>query len=79
MLQPNQSGADAEVLNGRSPVSLQFVTAEVPLQTSPTELRQAIESRLMAIGEPLRWAITGVDGDRQTAQVEAVVITFSDF
>lgn len=38
-------------------------------------LRSHIETQLMTHGDPLRWAITAVDSDNQTAQVEAVVTT----
>lgn len=36
-------------------------------------LRSHIETQLMTHGSPLRWAITRIDYDRQTAHVEAVV------
>ncbi|MEO1403796.1 MAG: hypothetical protein AAFV72_21465 [Cyanobacteria bacterium J06635_1] len=51
-----------------------FVTPKVPLQASPDLLQQAIEAELRRIGEPLRWAVTGVDESANTAQVEAVVM-----
>ena len=38
-------------------------------------LRSHIETQLAAHGDPLRWAVTAVDTDSQTAQVEAVVTT----
>jgi hypothetical protein len=50
-----------------------FITAEVDLQETPTELEKAIEAELQKQGEPLRWAITSVDEQQQTAAVEAVV------
>jgi hypothetical protein len=50
-----------------------FITAEVDLQATPTELEQAITDELQKQGEPLRWAITSVDEQQQTAAVEAVV------
>ncbi len=50
-----------------------FITAEIDLQESPTQLNQAIEAELNKRGEPLRWAITQIDSQQQTAQVEAVV------
>ena len=40
-------------------------------------LRSHIETQLMTHGSPLRWAITRIDYDRQTAHVEAVVTTLS--
>lgn len=50
-----------------------FITAEIDLQASPVELNQAIEAELQKRGEPLRWAVTHVDTDRQKASVEAIV------
>jgi hypothetical protein len=50
-----------------------FIPAEIDLQESPLKLKQAIESELQKQGEPLRWAITNVDVDRQKAQIEAIV------
>lgn len=50
-----------------------FISAEVDLQATPTELQQAIEAELKKQGEPLRWAITSVDDEQQKAVVEAVV------
>lgn len=50
-----------------------LVTAEVPLQDSPAAMQQAIEATLVQQGTPLRWAVTAVDVDRQTALVEAIV------
>ncbi|MFM7363798.1 MAG: hypothetical protein ACKO11_04720 [Cuspidothrix sp.] len=51
-----------------------FITAEIELQETPTELEKAITEELQKQGEPLRWAITAVDEEEQTATVEAVVI-----
>ncbi|MEM8640762.1 MAG: hypothetical protein AAGG51_18375 [Cyanobacteria bacterium P01_G01_bin.54] len=50
-----------------------FITAEVDLQSTPITLQKAIETELAQHGEPLRWAVTTVDSDAQTAQVEAIV------
>ena len=50
-----------------------FVSLELGLSPSVTELQRAIAHALQQHGEPLRWAITAVDRDRQTIQVEAVV------
>ena len=50
-----------------------FITAEIDLQESPTQLHQEIEAQLQQQGEPLRWAITSVDTQQQKAQVEAIV------
>jgi predicted 2-oxoglutarate/Fe(II)-dependent dioxygenase YbiX len=55
-----------------------FITAEIDLQETPVQLQQAIEAELQKRGEPLRWAVTRVDADRQKAQVEAVVTVESD-
>lgn len=52
-----------------------FITAEIDLQESPVELHQAIEAELQQRGEPLRWAVTSVDVERQKALVEAIVTT----
>ncbi len=50
-----------------------FITAEIDWQESPVQLHQAIEAELQKRGEPLRWAVTSVDAEAQTVQVEAVV------
>ena len=50
-----------------------FITAEIDLQETPTQLHKEIEAQLQQQGEPLRWAITNVDVERQKATVEAVV------
>jgi len=50
-----------------------FITAEIDLQESPTQLHQEIEAQLQEEGEPLRWAITSVDTQQQKVQVEAIV------
>jgi hypothetical protein len=55
-----------------------FITAEIDLQETPVQLQQEIEAELQKRGEPLRWAVTGVDTDRQKAQVEAIVTVESD-
>jgi hypothetical protein len=52
-----------------------FLTVEVALQSSPDLWQQVILAELRKRGEPLRWAIVAVDGDRQTATIEAVVTT----
>ena len=57
----------------------QFVTLEIPLQADLAELRRSILSALQRQGEPLRWAITGVEPDRQVAQIEAVVLVVDQF
>ncbi|MEA5510707.1 hypothetical protein VB715_13115 [Crocosphaera sp. UHCC 0190] len=50
-----------------------FITAEIDLQETPLKLQQAIEAELQKRGEPLRWAITAVDSQGQTVQVEGIV------
>ena len=40
-------------------------------------LRSHVESVLAEQGTPLRWAITSVDKDHRTAQVEAIVTTLA--
>ncbi len=50
-----------------------FITAEIDLQQTPTQLQACIESELQKRGEPLRWAITAVDVEQQKVSVEAIV------
>ena len=50
-----------------------FITAEIDIQETPLQIQQEIESKLKQEGEPLRWAITQVDKEKQTATVEAIV------
>ncbi len=50
-----------------------FITAEIDLQETPLQLEQKIESQLRQQGEPLRWAVTKIDQEKQTATVEAIV------
>ena len=52
-----------------------FITTEIELQETPAQLHKEIEAQLQKQGEPLRWAITNVDVERQKATVEAVVTT----
>ncbi|BBD61809.1 hypothetical protein NIES2109_46440 [Nostoc sp. HK-01] len=54
-----------------------FITAEIDIQETPTQLQQVIEAELKKQGEPLRWAITSVDEEQQKVAVEAVVTTGS--
>ena len=60
------------------PMTTHFITAEIDLQENPRQLHQEIETELNKRGEPLRWAITQVDQDKQTAQVEAIVTSAPD-
>ncbi|NJL64271.1 MAG: hypothetical protein HC903_23685 [Methylacidiphilales bacterium] len=50
-----------------------FISAEVDLQATPSELQKEIEAELKKQGELLRWAVTAVDVEKQKATVEAVV------
>ena len=50
-----------------------FITAEIPLGENPAQLQKEIETELEKRGEPLRWAITEVDRDKQTVKVEGIV------
>ncbi|MEO0012968.1 MAG: hypothetical protein RLZZ535_1357 [Cyanobacteriota bacterium] len=50
-----------------------FITAEINLQANPVKLNKEIEARLEQSGQPLRWAVTKVDREQQTATVEAIV------
>jgi hypothetical protein len=50
-----------------------FITSEIELQETPTELEKAITAELQKQGEPLRWSITAVNEEQQIATVEAVV------
>lgn len=51
-----------------------FISAEVDLHNTTEELHSAIETELQKHGEPLRWAVTDVDVDRQKALVEGYVL-----
>ena len=55
-----------------------FITAEIDLQPTPAQLHSKIEAELKKQGEPLRWAVTNVNIERQLALVEAVVTLESD-
>ena len=50
-----------------------FITTEIELQKTPSQLLCQIEAELQKQGKLLRWAITYVDIERQLATVEAVV------
>ncbi|WP_267383500.1 hypothetical protein [Cyanobacterium sp. uoEpiScrs1] len=50
-----------------------FITTEVSLQENPLRLQKEIEAVLEKQGEPLRWAITEVDTEKQTVYVEGIV------
>ena len=50
-----------------------FITAEIDIQETPTQLQQKIEAELVKQGEPLRWAITEIDREQEKVKVEAIV------
>jgi hypothetical protein len=50
-----------------------FITAEINLQENPVKLNKEIETRLEQSGKPLRWAVTKVNREQQTATIEAIV------
>ncbi|MEA5465954.1 hypothetical protein [Leptothoe sp. PORK10 BA2] len=56
---------------GSARLATKFVRMTVELGATGVELRHQIETQLHDYGEPLRWAITSVDGS--VAHVEAVV------
>jgi hypothetical protein len=51
----------------------EFITLELNLAGLKEDHRQAVEEHLRTQGEPLRWAITHIDDQSQTATVEAVI------
>ncbi|NJR67279.1 MAG: hypothetical protein HC771_00420 [Synechococcales cyanobacterium CRU_2_2] len=53
----------------------QFITLTLALQPTSWETRQQVEAAIAPHGTPLRWAITRIDRDRQTFQIEAIVLT----
>jgi hypothetical protein len=53
-------------------MKIQFITAEIHFYSSDTDLQNAIQTHLKTQGEPLRWAITAVEGER--IYVEAVIL-----
>ncbi|WAL62235.1 hypothetical protein [Thermocoleostomius sinensis] len=62
-----------------------FITIDVDLPSSAMPSRSAIDTlhrsiltELQQWGEPLRWAITDIDMERQKAQIEAIVTTTTD-
>ena len=55
-----------------------FITAEIDLQETPYKLKQEIETKLTKEGEPLRWAVTKVDTEKQKVAVEAIVTKKQD-
>jgi hypothetical protein len=53
---------------------IESIEIEMDITTARRELNTAIEVNLKQWGEPLRWAITAVDRERNIAQIEAIVI-----
>jgi len=62
-------------IGGINKMTTHFITAEIDLQETPTELQKVIAAELKKQGEPLRWAITAVDETQAKVTVEAVVTT----
>ena len=54
-----------------------FITIEIELQKTPSQLLSQIEAELQKQGKLLRWAITSVNSERQLATVEAIVTSES--
>jgi len=50
-----------------------FVTLELPLEDSPSQMEMAIQVALQQWGDPLRWAVMAVDVANQMVKVEAIV------
>jgi hypothetical protein len=50
-----------------------FITAEIDLQSNPVQLNKEIQAKLEESGKPLRWAVTKINPEQQTATVEAIV------
>ena len=50
-----------------------FITAEIDIQENTQDLQKEIKAKLEERGKPLRWAVTEVDKEKQTATVEAIV------
>ncbi len=47
--------------------------SNIDLKATPLTFEKAVEKELQKHGEPLRWAITEVNTEKQTAQIEAIV------
>lgn len=56
-------------------MTIHFITAEIDLQENPLALQQEIKAKLSEQGEPLRWAVTEVNEQKEKVTVEAVVTT----
>jgi hypothetical protein len=55
---------------------IESIEIEMDITEARATLDLAIEATLQQWGEPLRWAITAVDRDTNTAKIEAIVIRF---
>lgn len=51
----------------------QFLQLTLPLQPTPAQIRDQIETHLKAHGDPLRWAIVHIDPQKNYLQIEGVV------
>jgi hypothetical protein len=60
-------------LNLESNLESNFISLELPLEDSPSQMQHAIEIALKQWGDPLRWAVTAVDRANQMIRVEAIV------
>jgi hypothetical protein len=56
-----------------------FITTQIDLSNSPSQLHQAIATALHKYGTPLRWAITAIDADQGKVYLEAVVTRESNY
>jgi hypothetical protein len=55
-------------------MKIESIEIEMDITDALGALDTAIEQKLQQWGEPLRWAITAVDRERNIAQIEAIVI-----
>ncbi|WP_310490050.1 hypothetical protein [Chamaesiphon sp. VAR_69_metabat_338] len=53
---------------------IESIEIEMDITKAGSTLDLAIETALQQWGEPLRWAITEIDRDTNTAKIEAIVI-----
>jgi hypothetical protein len=53
---------------------IESIEIEMDITAALGALDLEIEAKLKTWGEPLRWAITAVDRETNTAQIEAIVI-----
>jgi hypothetical protein len=55
-------------------MNIESIEIEMEITEARATLDLAIETTLRQWGEPLRWAITAIDRDTNTAKIEAIVI-----